>query len=38
MADLLELRDLTTGYGDAVVIRNLSLRLAEGEALAVLGD
>lgn len=37
MADLLELRDLTTGYGDAVVIRNLSLRLAEGEALAVLG-
>jgi len=37
MADLLDLRDLTTGYGDAVVIRNLSLRLAEGEALAVLG-
>ena len=37
MPDLLELGDLTTGYGDAVVIRNLSLRLREGEALAVLG-
>ncbi|WP_290690424.1 MULTISPECIES: ABC transporter ATP-binding protein [unclassified Haematobacter] len=37
MTDLLKLGDLTTGYGDAVVIRNLSLVLNEGEALAVLG-
>lgn len=37
MADLLEIRDLTTGYGEAMVIRGLSLSLAEGEALAVLG-
>ena len=37
MADLLEIDGLTSGYGEAVVIRDLSLRLAEGEALAVLG-
>ena len=37
MADLLEIDGLTSGYGEAVVIRDLSLRLAEGEALALLG-
>ena len=37
MADLLELDGLTSGHGAAVVIRELSLRLAPGERLAVLG-
>lgn len=37
MPDLLEIRNLTAGYGEAVVIRDLSLSLREGEALAVLG-
>ncbi|PZQ50727.1 MAG: ABC transporter ATP-binding protein [Rhodovulum sulfidophilum] len=37
MPELLELRNLTTGYGEAVVIRDLDLDLAEGEALALLG-
>ena len=37
MPELLEIANLTTGYGEAVVIRDLSIVLAEGEALAVLG-
>jgi len=37
MADLLTISNLRAGYGDAVVIHDLSLNLAEGEALAVLG-
>lgn len=37
MPDLLEIANLTAGYGEAVVVRDLSLTLAEGEALAVLG-
>jgi branched-chain amino acid transport system ATP-binding protein len=37
MPELLELRGLRAGYGEALVIRDLSLSLAEGEALAVLG-
>ncbi|TPE51688.1 ABC transporter ATP-binding protein [Amaricoccus solimangrovi] len=37
MPELLELEGLTTGYGEAVVIRDLSLTLGEGEALALLG-
>ncbi len=37
MADLLALEDVTAGYGDAVVLEGLSLRLSEGESLAVLG-
>jgi branched-chain amino acid transport system ATP-binding protein len=37
MPDLLELDNLRAGHGEAVVIPDLSLRLAEGEALAVLG-
>ncbi|ROR23073.1 amino acid/amide ABC transporter ATP-binding protein 2 (HAAT family) [Comamonas sp. BIGb0124] len=34
---LLEIRNLTTGYGDAVVIEDLSLALDENQGLAVLG-
>jgi branched-chain amino acid transport system ATP-binding protein len=37
MADVLAIEDLTAGYGAAVVLRSLSLRLAEGRSLAVLG-
>jgi branched-chain amino acid transport system ATP-binding protein len=37
MADLLEVRGLRAGHGRAVVLDDVSLRLAEGEALAVLG-
>ncbi|MBD0271460.1 MAG: ATP-binding cassette domain-containing protein, partial [Acetobacteraceae bacterium] len=37
MADVLAIEDLTAGYGAAVVLRGLSLRLAEGRSLAVLG-
>jgi branched-chain amino acid transport system ATP-binding protein len=34
---LLEIQDLTAGYGDAVVIEGLSLSLDENQGLAVLG-
>ena len=37
MTELLRLEGLSAGYGDALVIRDLGLTLAEGEALAVLG-
>ncbi|MBV8409242.1 MAG: ABC transporter ATP-binding protein [Alphaproteobacteria bacterium] len=37
MADLLEVDRLSSGYGRAVVLQDVSLRLGEGEALAVLG-
>ncbi|MFC5737300.1 ABC transporter ATP-binding protein [Sinirhodobacter huangdaonensis] len=37
MSELLVLDDLRAGYGAAVVIPGLSMSLAEGEALAVLG-
>ncbi|WP_225770985.1 ABC transporter ATP-binding protein [Inquilinus sp. Marseille-Q2685] len=37
MAELLALRDLIAGYGEAVVVSGVSLTLAEGEALALLG-
>jgi len=37
MADLLELEGLSAGYGEAVVLTDISLKLAEGEALALLG-
>jgi branched-chain amino acid transport system ATP-binding protein len=37
MPDLLELANLRTGYGEAVVIGDLSLALTQGESLAVLG-
>ncbi len=37
MADLLELEGICAGYGEAVVLTDISLKLAEGEALALLG-
>jgi branched-chain amino acid transport system ATP-binding protein len=37
MADLLSLDTVTAGYGEAVVIDAVSLALAEGEGLALLG-
>lgn len=37
MPDLLTLQNLRSGYGEAVVIPDLSLALAEGQALAILG-
>ena len=36
-APLLELRDLRSGYGDSVIVDGVSLSLAEGGSLAVLG-
>jgi len=37
MADLLAIYGLSAGYGRAVVLSDIALRLGEGEALAVLG-
>ena len=37
MPDLLDVQGLTAGYGEAVVLSGISLSLAEGEALALLG-
>jgi branched-chain amino acid transport system ATP-binding protein len=37
MSDLLALQQVSAGYGDAVVISNIDLRLRPGESLAVLG-
>jgi len=37
MRELLALREVSAGYGDAVVISRIDLRLVEGESLAVLG-
>jgi branched-chain amino acid transport system ATP-binding protein len=37
MADLLAIEDLRAGYGEAVVLPGLSLRLAESQVLALLG-
>ena len=37
MADLLEVEDLVAGYGAASVLHGVSLRLAEGQSMAVLG-
>ena len=37
MADLLAVEGLSAGYGRAVVLSDIAFRLAEGEALAVLG-
>ena len=34
---LLEIRDLSVAYGKAVALENVSLRVAEGEFVAVLG-
>ena len=37
MAELLSIEDLRAGYGEAVVLPGLSLRLPEGQVLALLG-
>ena len=37
MADLLNIEHLRAGYGEAVVLSDMSLRLAESEVLALLG-
>jgi branched-chain amino acid transport system ATP-binding protein len=37
LSDLLTIEGLRAGYGEAVVLPNLSLRLADGEVLALLG-
>jgi branched-chain amino acid transport system ATP-binding protein len=37
MPELLAIEQLRAGYGEAVVLSDISLRLAEGEALALLG-
>ncbi|WP_346295479.1 ABC transporter ATP-binding protein [Rhodopseudomonas sp. P1] len=37
MSDLLTIDQLRAGYGEAVVLPSMSLRLAEGEVLALLG-
>jgi branched-chain amino acid transport system ATP-binding protein len=37
MADLLAIDGLRAGYGEAVVLPNMSLRISDGEVLAVLG-
>jgi branched-chain amino acid transport system ATP-binding protein len=37
MRELLTIEQLSAGYGEAVVLSNVSLALAEGEALALLG-
>jgi branched-chain amino acid transport system ATP-binding protein len=37
MSDLLTLRQISAGYGDAVVIAGIDLSLSTGESLAVLG-
>jgi branched-chain amino acid transport system ATP-binding protein len=37
MPDLLQIERLSAGYGEAVVLSNISLRLEEGRSLALLG-
>ncbi len=37
MAELLKVEGLSAGYGEAVVLNNVSLSLAEGQTLALLG-
>ena len=37
MPELLSIENLSAGYGEAVVLSNVSLTLAEGQALALLG-
>lgn len=37
MADLLNVQDLRAGYGEAVVLNGISLSLAQGQTLALLG-
>jgi branched-chain amino acid transport system ATP-binding protein len=37
MSELLQVENLSAGYGEAVVLQNVSLALAEGDTLALLG-
>jgi branched-chain amino acid transport system ATP-binding protein len=37
MSDLLQVEHLSAGYGEAVVLQDVSFSLAEGETLALLG-
>ena len=37
MRELLSVEQLSAGYGEAVVLSSISLSLAEGQALALLG-
>ena len=37
MSELLKIEGLSAGYGEAVVLQGVSLSLAEGETLALLG-
>ena len=37
MPDLLNVEGLSAGYGEAVVLRNITFQIAEGQALALLG-
>src|SRR6202030_1685290 len=37
MRELLAIENLSAGYGEAVVLSNVSLALAEGQSLALLG-
>jgi branched-chain amino acid transport system ATP-binding protein len=37
MPDILNVESLTAGYGEAVVLKNVSFKIAEGQALALLG-
>jgi branched-chain amino acid transport system ATP-binding protein len=37
MSDLLSLRQVSAGYGEAIVISNIDVELRQGESLAVLG-
>ena len=37
MSDLLDLQQVSAGYGDAIVISKIDLSLKPGESLAVLG-
>src|SRR5215510_10830754 len=37
MPDLLKIERLTAGYGEAIVLSDISLRIAEGQSIALLG-
>ncbi|MGA9001560.1 MAG: ATP-binding cassette domain-containing protein, partial [Pseudolabrys sp.] len=37
MPDLLNIERLTAGYGEAIVLKDVSFKIAKGQALALLG-
>ena len=37
MAELLQVRQLSAGYGEAVILHDVDLSLGEGQTLALLG-